>query len=81
MIATRLHAKRHSGSTPNRPSIISIHGTSQLHHPHQQHRRTSKRPSDDIQNIDSDNINIEDDDDEVDEGTKVENISSSFFNY
>jgi hypothetical protein len=75
MIATRLHAKRHSGSTLNRSSITSIHNTSH-HHINQQSRRTSKRSSDDIQSIDSDNN--EDINDAVHEGTKVENISYSF---
>ncbi len=75
MIATRLHAKRHSSSILNRPSVTSIHSTSH-HHTHQQRRKTSKRPSDDIQNIDSDNN--EDDDDEIHKSTKVENISYSF---
>ena len=70
MIATRLHATRHSNSTLNPPSITSIHNTSQ--HPiHQQCRKTSKRPSDDIQNIDTDNN--EDTDNEVHETTKVDN--------
>jgi hypothetical protein len=74
MIATRLHVQRHSTSIPNRPSITSIHSTSH-HHSHQQLRKTSKQPSEVVQNIDSDNN--EDDDDEIDEGTKVENVSYS----
>ncbi len=54
MIATRLHVKRHSSSALNRPSITSIHSTSHLFI-HQQHRKTSRIPSDDVQHIDHDN--------------------------
>lgn len=74
MIATRLHAKRHSGSALNRPSVISLHNIP-THHPlHQQRHRTSKLSPDTVQNIDSDDNNnntSEDDDHEIHEGTKV----------
>lgn len=53
MIATRLHAKRHSCSTANRPSVISIHSTSH-HLLRQQHRKSSRYPSEEVQIIDSD---------------------------
>lgn len=69
MIATRLHAKRHSGSALNRPSVTSLN-IPHHHILHQQRRRTSTRPSDAIQNIDSDNNN-EENDNEIHEGTKV----------
>jgi hypothetical protein len=76
MIATRLHAKRHSGSAVNRPSITSIHNP--LHpHIHQQRRKASKRPSEDVQNIDSD-VNDDDDDDDIHEGAKVEKFLCVF---
>jgi hypothetical protein len=72
MIATRLHAPRRSSSIATRPSVVSIHSTS--------HHRTSKRPSEAIQNIDSDH-NEDDDENELHEGSKVEYISLtiSFF--
>jgi len=83
MIATRLHAKRLSSLTVsrsnilvNRPSVTSIHGTSHIH-VHEQRRRTSQRPSDAIQNIDSDNE--DDNENEVREDSKVEPISYTFF--
>jgi hypothetical protein len=77
MIATRLHAKRHSGSALNRPSVTSLN----IPHHHilyQQRRKTSTRPSDAIQNIDSDNNN-EESDNEIHEGTKVEKKTISYF--
>ncbi|CAF1160534.1 unnamed protein product [Adineta ricciae] len=49
MIATRLHAKRHSCSTLKRPSVISAYSTTP-----QQHRKTSRSPYEDVQIIDSD---------------------------
>jgi hypothetical protein len=67
MIATRLHAKRHSTSTLHRPSITIIRNQSYRQH----HRRASKRFSNDIQDIDSainENIN------EVHEDAQVEII-------
>jgi hypothetical protein len=72
MIATRLHAPRRSSSPATRQSVVSIHSTS--------HHRTSKRPSEPIQNIDSD-YNEDDDENELHEGSKVEYISLtiSFF--
>lgn len=74
MIATRLHAKRHSNLASKRPSVASI--PSSVHfHTHQQLRRASKRPSHDIQNIDSDEHPDDDDDDddkEVHERVKVD---------
>ena len=80
MIATRLHAKRLSSSTLNRPSLTSIHSTA-IHHTYQQQRKLSRRPSADIRNIDSDNNDDDTDDDNnnnnnrIHESTKVENIS------
>jgi hypothetical protein len=82
MIATRLHAQRHSSSTLHRPSITSIHNTPHSHshtHTHQHHGRTNRRLSEDVQHIDSDHN--EDDDDnanEIHEGTKVEKTFLSF---
>ncbi len=78
MIATRLHAKRHSSLAVNRPSISSIHITSNPRRAHQQHRKTSKRPSDDIHTIDSDS-NEYDDDNEVHRKFKVQYISYTCF--
>jgi hypothetical protein len=51
MIATRLHAKRHSSATSNRLSIVSVHG---LPHPYVPRHKASKRPSEIVPNIDSD---------------------------
>jgi len=73
MIATRLHVKRHSSSALNRPSITSIHSTSHLFI-HQQHRKASRIPSDDVQHIDHDN-----DDDQLHKHIQVEKKSSSSF--
>ncbi|CAF3726586.1 unnamed protein product [Adineta steineri] len=67
MIATRLHVKRHSSSGLRRPSAVSIHSTSH-HLLHAQHRRPSRRPSEDVPNIDSD-IH-EDDNNEIHRGSK-----------
>ena len=49
MIATRLHAKRHSCSTLKRPSVISAYSATP-----QQHRKASRSPYEDVQIIDGD---------------------------
>lgn len=71
MIATRLHAQRHSTLNLNRRSLTSIHSVS-ANQISQQQVKTNDQLTTDIRNIDSDN---NDDDDET---TKVEHISYSF---
>ncbi len=66
MIATRLHAPRLSSSTANRQSVASIHNISH------QRRRTSKRPSEPLQTIDSDHHEDDDDENDLHEASKVE---------
>ena len=75
MIATRLHAKRHSNLAAKRPSVASIPSSVHFHTQQQQQlRRASKRPSHDIQNIDSDEHSdpADDDDNDVHERVKVD---------
>ena len=74
MIATRLHAKRHSSLTAARSSVASIHNSSHLHHHQHQRRKASKGPSGDVPNIDSDDHedDDEDDDDQQQPHSKVE---------
>ena len=75
MIATRLHAQRKSSSTHNRPSIISIPSTAHLH-VHSPSRRTSQRPSSDVQIIE--NVHAEEQlVKEVHESSQVDSISST----
>ena len=74
MIATRLHAKRHSISALKRPSIISAHSTPHLH-VQLDRRGTSKQPFEEIHNIDTD----DDAANEIQEGSKVESISHHYF--
>lgn len=72
MIATRLHAQRKSSSAHNRPSVFSIHSTAHLH-AHSPSRRTSQRPSSDVQIIE--NVHPEEQlAKEVDESSQVEPI-------
>ncbi|CAF3143707.1 unnamed protein product [Rotaria socialis] len=76
MIATRLHAKRLSSLTLNRPSLTSIHSTA-IHHTNQQQCKRSWRPSEDIRNVDSDN----NDDDTDDYNNRMhESIKLKFIN-
>jgi hypothetical protein len=84
MIATRLHAQRHSSLTGARSSVASIPNFS--HHHHQQRRKASIRPSRDVPNIDSDDHEDKDEDDDDDDDddehqqphSKVEIFLSSF---
>ena len=71
MIVTRLHAQQYSSSTLSRTSIKRIHSTSHHRAYHSCHK-TNNRSSENVPNIDSD---INEDQDENPEATKVENIS------